>query len=285
MVLIADGGATKTEWCILSATGNKRIKTQGISPYFLNSVQIAELIRSELLPALQQQLNISYIYYYGTGCTAPQTTKVIADALEDLFPGARIEVSYDLVGAAHALCGNKEGIVCILGTGSSSGYYNGKAIEKNIPGLGYVLGDEGSGAYLGKMFAAQYLYDKIDSGLKISFEQEFDLTPDTLLYKIYSGTFVNTLFASFSYFLSRNREHPEVNRILKKGICDFFAIHLSEYEQRYRVPVHFTGSISWTYSDMIRQLCREYEFTCGKIIKEPMDDLLDYYLGLYSLNA
>lgn len=285
MILIADSGATKTEWCIISASGNKRIKTQGISPYFLNSQQVAELIRSELLSAVGEQLNISDIYYYGTGCTAPQTSKVIADALGKVFPQAKINVSYDLFAAAHALCGSNPGIACILGTGSSSGYYDGKAIKKDIAGIGYVLGDEGSGAYLGKLFAAQYLYNKIEAELKFSFEKQLDVNPDRLLYKIYSEPFANRFFASFSYFLSDNREHPQVSVILEKGIRDFFDIHLCEYEQRHDVPIHFTGSISVTYSDIIRQLCTENNFTCGNIIKEPMDSLIDYYRGRYALNA
>lgn len=285
MILIADGGATKTEWCLLSASGNKKIKTQGISPYFLNAGQIAELLRLQLLPDLDEPVDVSEIHYYGTGCTAPQTSKVIADALEQLFPRAKIEVSYDLVGAAHALCGNEAGIACILGTGSSSGYYNGKEIEKNIAGLGYVLGDEGSGAYFGKMFATQYLYGKIDSGLAHSFEQELALTPDTLLYKIYSEPFANRFLASFSFFLSRNKQHPQVSHILRNGLNDFFEIHLSEYSQRHDVPVHFTGSISVVYRDFITQLCVEHKFTCGRIIKDPIDGLADFYLGRYSLNA
>ncbi len=285
VILIADGGATKTEWCVLSASGVKKIKTPGISPYFLNTDQIVQLLRSQLLPEIQQPENIADIHYYGTGCTAPQTSKVIADALEDLFPEANTEVSYDLVGAAHALCGNDAGIACILGTGSSSGYYNGKGIEKNIPGLGYVLGDEGSGAYLGKMFATHYLYNKIDTDLRLSFEHEFDLTPDTLLYKVYSEPFANQFFASFSHFLSRNMNHPQLSVILRKGINDFFDIHLSEYDQRHHVPVHFTGSISTVYSDIIRQLCSEHQFTCGNIMKDPIDGLIDYYLGRNPLNA
>lgn len=281
MILIADSGATKTEWCVLSSSGSERIKTQGISPYFLNSKQIAGLIRSELLPGLRQHSNISDIYYYGTGCTAPPTSKVVEDALKDVFPGAKTSVSYDLIGAAHALCGNSEGIACILGTGSSSGYYDGREIKKNIAGIGYVLGDEGSGAYMGKLFATQYLYNKFDVELSGSFELEFDLTPDKLLYKIYSAPFANRLFASFSFFLCRNKEHPEVNRILKKGLGDFFTVHLSEYPQRHHVPVHFTGSISSTYGDMIRQLCEEHDFQCGNIMKEPMDGLVNYYLSLH----
>lgn len=285
MILIADGGATKTEWCLLSASGNKKIKTQGISPYFLNAEQIAELLRMQLLPDVDEPGTVSEIHYYGTGCTAPQTSKVIADALENLFPRARIQVSYDLVGAAHALCGNDAGIACILGTGSSSGYYNGKEIEKNIPGLGYVLGDEGSGAYFGKMFATQYLYGKIDAELANSFEHELALTTDTLLYKIYSEPFANRFLASFSFFLNKNREHPQVSNILKNGMNDFFEIHLSTYPQRHNVPVHFTGSISVIYRDIIEQLCLEHNFTCGGIIKDPIDGLADFYLGRYSLKA
>lgn len=283
MLLIADSGATKTQWCAVSVSGNAKIKTQGISPYFLTSNQIYELLQKELLPFLPHP-NVSHIHYYGTGCTSDHTVTVLAEALKGLFPSADIHISYDLVGAAHALCGHAAGIACILGTGSSSGYYNGQSIEKNIAGLGYVLGDEGSGAHMGKIFSALYLYGKLDPALCSSFEKEFDIDPATLLSKIYGEQNPNRLLASFSFFLARNRLHPQVEQLLKQSLRDFFEIHISEYKQCRDVPIHFTGSVSFTYSDIIRHLCDEFSFTCGNIIKEPIDGLLAYYLEKKAIN-
>jgi N-acetylglucosamine kinase-like BadF-type ATPase len=277
MILIADGGSTKTEWSIMSDDEDQRINTQGISPYFHSVHQILEILKGELLPFIGHQKNISEIYYYGTGCTGPATINIVSQALTDLFPSAKIEVTYDLVAAAHALCGYEKGIACILGTGSNSGYYNGREIEKNIPGLGYILGDEGSGAYLGKILTCKYLYRKLEPKLKEKFESTFAVSEDTILERIYSGKLVNRYLASFSMFLSDNREHPQVQDILLCGLGDFFSLHIAEYDESHTVPVHFTGSIAWAYRDILLQLCEDHGFYAGKIIKGPMDGLVEYY--------
>jgi glucosamine kinase len=280
MILIADGGATKTEWCVLSGTDDLRIRTKGISPYFLDSTQITQLLREELMPSLPERNNIHSVYYYGTGCTAPLTAQVLHDALTNLFPASAIEIAYDLVAAAHSLCGKEKGIACILGTGSSSGYYNGHSVEKNIAGLGYVLGDEGSGAYLGKLLAGQYLYDKLDAVLHKKFSVQFSCTYDSLLERIYSSSSANSLLASFSVFLSENRGHPVIENILLKGLGDFFSMHISEYEQCRSVPIHFTGGVAFTYKDVLQKLCKEYSFDYGNVVKEPMDGLVKYYRAM-----
>lgn len=147
--LIADSGATKAEWCLLSNGKKKTIITQGISPYFLNTNQIVELLQAELLPRLSK-VKIDEIHYYGTGCANPANAKSVKKALLAVFCGAKAEVTHDLMAAARSLCGRKKGMACILGTGSNTCYYDGKKIVKNSPGIGYALGDEGSGAYLGK---------------------------------------------------------------------------------------------------------------------------------------
>jgi N-acetylglucosamine kinase-like BadF-type ATPase len=149
--LIADSGSTKCEWCLINNGKKKTILTQGISPYFLDTNQIIELLQKELLPKLKN-VEIANIYFYGTGLSNVNNVKIVNTALKKLFKGAKIEINHDLLAAARALCGNKKGIACILGTGSNSCFFNGKKIVKNSPGLGYVLGDEGSGAYLGKKF-------------------------------------------------------------------------------------------------------------------------------------
>jgi glucosamine kinase len=148
-ILIADSGSTKCEWCFISNGRKKIINTQGASPYFLNESQLVAMMRSELLPAMKKSVP-TCVYFYGTGCAAAANRVIVRRAINRIFPNAKIEVEHDLTGAARALCGINKGIIVILGTGSNSGYYNGRKIVRNSPGLGYILGDEGSGAYLGK---------------------------------------------------------------------------------------------------------------------------------------
>ena len=143
--LIADSGSTKTEWCLLHGKKKTLIYSQGMSPYFLTDGQMADIIRQEVVPHLKK-ITVEEIFYYGTGCTSPANVKIVRKALQSIFPGVMIKIETDVDGAAKGLCGNEKGIACILGTGSSSCYYNGKRIVKNNPGLGYILGDEGSGA-------------------------------------------------------------------------------------------------------------------------------------------
>ncbi len=156
VTLIADSGATKAEWCLLENGKKKTYFTQGISPYFLSGEEIAELVRQELSFRLKK-VTVDQLFYYGTGCAAPENALRVKKALRQVFPGAKVDVQTDLMAAARAACGRGKGVVCILGTGSNSCYYNGRAIVKNSPGLGYVLGDEGSGAYLGKKVIQYYL--------------------------------------------------------------------------------------------------------------------------------
>jgi glucosamine kinase len=170
--LIADSGATKTEWCLLDGSKKKIFITQGMSPYFISAEQMQSILINELQPQVKK-ININQIYYYGTGCANPGNVKVVMKVFKDIFPDAEIEVTHDLMAAAKALCGDEKGISCILGTGSNSCYYNGKRIVKNSPGLGYILGDEGSGAYLGKKVIQYYLYDTFDEDLRSRFDAKF----------------------------------------------------------------------------------------------------------------
>ncbi|MBC8032508.1 MAG: N-acetylglucosamine kinase, partial [Chitinophagaceae bacterium] len=163
--LIADSGSTKCEWCILDGKKKKTIFTQGISPYFLNTAEIISLITTDLLPKIKNY-NIEQVFYYGTGCASAGNRLIVRNGLKKIFKGASIIVEHDLLAACRALSGNEKGIVCILGTGSNSCYYNGKKIVKNSPGLGYVLGDEGSGTYLGKKVLQYYLYNTFDEDLR-----------------------------------------------------------------------------------------------------------------------
>lgn len=273
--LIADSGATKTEWCITGQGKTRSILTQGISPYFLSGPQIEELIRRELEPKLKSP--ISEVFYYGTGCANPSNAKMVERALKNVFISARVAVNHDLMGAARALCGRDKGIACILGTGSNSCYYNGTKIMKNSPGLGYVLGDEGSGAYLGKRVVQYYLYQTFDEDLKSRFESEFKTDKSLILDNVYKKPLANRYLAGFAMFLAENRGHYMIENIIEDGLNDFFFNHLCKYRESWLYPINFVGSIAYGFRDVISDLCNSYQFQLGKILKNPMPGLIDYH--------
>jgi N-acetylglucosamine kinase-like BadF-type ATPase len=274
--LIADSGATKAEWCLVNNGKKKILFTQGISPYFLNTQQIADLVSNELAKKLKN-ITIEHINYYGTGCSNAGNAKSIKKALSIVFPKAQINVNTDLMAAARAVCGHEKGIACILGTGSNSCYYNGKNILKNSPGIGYVLGDEGSGAYLGKKVLQYYLYNTFDEDLRARFDAKYVTTAPEILDNVYKRPLPNRYLASFTLFLAENRGHYMVENIIEDGLNDFFFQHLCKYNEVWKYPVNFVGSVAFGFKDVIEQLCNSYEFELGKILKNPMEGLVKYH--------
>ena len=239
-ILIADSGATKCEWCLLQNGKKKLIYTQGISPYFLNEKQIQELLIKELLPKIKNA-QIDKIFYYGTGCITIENKKLVKKSINKVFPASTIFVDHDMTGAALALCGSEKGVACILGTGSNSCYFNGKKIITNRPGLGYVLGDEGSGAYLGKKVLQYYLYETFDEELRYKFDIKYNTNRAEILDNIYKKPLPNRYLASFTIFLSENRGHYMIENILEDGLNDFFFTHLCKYNESWKFPIHFAG--------------------------------------------
>lgn len=274
--LIADSGATKAEWCLLNNGKRKTIFTQGISPYFLNTEQITALLTKELLPKLKN-VHIDEIYYYGTGCANPANAKSVKKAIHIIIPAKKIEVTHDLMAAARALCGREKGIACILGTGSNSCFYNGKKIVKNSPGLGYVLGDEGSGAYLGKKVIQYYLYGTFDEELNGRFDNTYRTNSVEILENVYKKPLPNRYLASFTKFLADNRGHYMIENIIEDGLNDFFFSHLCKYRETWTLPISFAGSVAFGFKDVLQQLCDSYEFELGKVLKNPMDGLVAYH--------
>ena len=274
--LIADSGATKAEWCLIGAGKKKTVFTQGISPYFMNQEQIAELVKTELLPKLKG-VKVNEIYYYGTGCATVANAKIVQKALASLFDKAKIEVTHDLMGAARALCGHDKGIACILGTGSNSCFFNGKKIIKNSPGLGFVLGDEGSGAYLGKKVVQYYLYETFDEELRSRFDAMFTTTKAEILENVYKKPLPNRYLAGYTKFLAENRGHYMIENIIEDGLNDFFFQHLCKYPEVWKMPVHFAGGVAYGFRDVLANLCNSYEFELGRVMKNPMEGLVRYH--------
>ncbi|WP_153796088.1 N-acetylglucosamine kinase [Foetidibacter luteolus] len=274
--LIADSGSTKCEWSLLNGTKKKYVTTQGISPYFLSAVQIEEVLKAELWPVVKKA-EISEVHYYGTGLSNPENVKIIKKVCKKMFPAAQVNAETDLLAAARALCGDSKGIACILGTGSNSCYYNGKKIIKNSPGLGYVLGDEGSGAYLGKKVVQHFLYHTFDDDLNARFVAKFQTNPSEILHNVYKEPRPNRYLASFAIFLAENRGHYMIENIIEDGLNDFFFTHLYKYRETWTQPIHFAGSIAYGFKDILKELCASYELELGKVLKTPMQGLIEYH--------
>jgi glucosamine kinase len=274
--LIADSGATKAEWCLLEGKKKKTFYTQGISPYFLDTEQIRNLISVELMPSLKK-VKIDEVHYYGTGCSNPKNVKSIKKAIQQCIPSAKVEVTHDLMAAARASCGREKGIACILGTGSNSCYYNGKKIVKNSPGLGFILGDEGSGAYLGKKVIQYYLYKTFDEDLNARFDAEYTTNHMEILESVYKKPMPNRYLSTFALFLAQNRGHYMIENIIEDGLNDFFFTHLYKYRESWTLPIHFVGSVAFGFRDVLADLCNSYELQLGNVLKNPMEGLIRYH--------
>jgi glucosamine kinase len=274
--LIADSGSTKTEWCLLKGNTKNIFTSQGMSPYFIGGQQMENIINLEVLPSLKK-VQVEELYYYGTGCANPGNARMVKKALKNCFPNAIIHVDTDVTGAAKALCGDEKGIACILGTGSSSCYYNGKRIVKSSPGLGFILGDEGSGAYLGKKVIQYYLYNTFDGDLRSRFDAKFVTNVNEILNAVYKESLPNRYLASFAIFLAENRGHYMVENIIEDGLNDFFYAQVYKYRESWKFPVHFTGGIAFGFKDVLQQMCESYQLQLGNVLKNPMEGLIKYH--------
>jgi N-acetylglucosamine kinase-like BadF-type ATPase len=275
-ILLADAGATKAEWRLLGAGKPKKIITPGISPYLLTSAQVQELLLQELLPKLKGA-EVAELHYFGTGCGNPGNVSMLKHAFRKLLPGTKLRVDSDMVGAAIALCRSDKGIACILGTGSNSCFFNGKKIVKNNPALGFILGDEGSGAYLGKKVIQYYLYGTFDEELRARFDARFVTTRVEILDAVYKQPLPNRYLASFTAFLAENRGHYMIENIIEDGLNDFFYQHLYKYTESWKYPIHFAGGVAWGFRDVLQELCHAYELELGRVIRTPMDGLAEHF--------
>lgn len=280
MILIADGGSTKTDWSIVS--GNQeidRIKTRGINPFFQTEEEISAEIRDHLIPQIKKYDSIEAVYFYGAGCAFPEKNEVLRRAITCYLP-VRVEVGSDLLAAARALCGHSPGIACILGTGSNSCLYDGKEIVRNISPLGFILGDEGSGAVLGKLLVGDVLKNQLPVALQEAFFAEFGLTPAMIMEKVYKQPFPNRFLASLSPFLIRHIENPAIYSLVSNSFRGFFARNVMQYDGRQDHPVHLIGSIAWYYQDILRDIAREFGLRLGTVVQSPVHGLILYHSSL-----
>jgi N-acetylglucosamine kinase-like BadF-type ATPase len=275
-ILIADSGATKTEWCLLSNGKKKIIITQGLSPFFLNTNQIIEILEKELWRKMKD-VEVNEIYFYGTGCSDKLNNAIVANAFKAKYKKAKINIDHDMMGAAKSVCHYNKGVACILGTGSSACFFNGKTITKSRTGLGYALGDEGSGSYLGRKVIQYFLYETFDEELMDAFKRKFNVTRKDILDNVYKKPFPQRYMATFTPFLSEHRGHYMIENIIEDGLFDFFFKHLNKFSESWKYPIHFVGGVAFAFKDVLKELCNNYGFTFGTLHKRPMDGLIKLY--------
>ena len=277
MILIADSGATKTDWCLGKKTTDARIiQTQGINPFHQSAEHIYKVLTEELLPQLGEENHITHIHFYGAGCT-PEKSVIVKEQLQALFLAADIDVQSDLLGAARSLCGKEQGIACILGTGSNSCLYDGEKIIANVSPLGYILGDEGSGAVLGKRLVGDCLKHQLPEHICQAFLNETGLTPGDIINKVYRQPQANRFLASLTPFLSAHREEPGIHTLLSDCFTEFFKRNVMQYAYE-GTEVHFTGSIAWYFQEEVKEAAESLGIRTGKFIKSPIHGLINYHL-------
>lgn len=277
MILIADGGSTKADWICLDMAGNQVFKTRtnGLNPEILNAEAVLHRIQenNEISSCKDQ---VTQVYFYGAGCGTERLTTLLTSIFESFFKNAKVVVKEDTFAAVYAVT-NKPGIVCILGTGSNSCYFDGENVDVRVPSLGYILMDEASGNYFGKKLIQDYYYSKMPKKAAELFEKQFDLDTDTIKRNIYKEENPNAYLATFAEFLLRNERTAYFNKVLRKGIVEFFKNRVLTYNESEEVPVHFVGSIAFFGKDIIEDVANYYRVVLGKVVRRPIDGLIDYH--------
>jgi len=277
MILIADGGSTKADWVLLDKLGKEvlRTRTGGLNP----AVSDADLLISRIQEnsvLVDYKDSITNVYFYGAGCGTEKPTLLLKSIFESFFVNAKVVVKEDTYAAVYAVT-SEPGIVCILGTGSNSCYFDGENVEARVPSLGYILMDEASGNYFGKKLLRDYYYHKMPKNIAKKFEEQYNLDADTIKRNIYKEENPNTYLAHFAEFILKNNRNCYFNKILHKGMKDFFKNRILPYPESEKLPVHFVGSIAYFSQDIIKDVARYHMIKLGNIVRRPIDGLIEYH--------
>lgn len=287
ITLIVDSGSTKTSWCFAflpdtkSADGARTVTTEGLNPAVMSAEEVEEKIAKALNHCLQSlsisAADVENVFFYGAGCIAGRTV-VVSESIQSILVDARIYVADDLLGAARALCGHKAGIACILGTGSNSCLYDGKNIVAHTPALGYVLGDEGSGAVLGRKFLNAVLKQTLPENIRKRFLQESGLDMAEVINRVYRSPAPNRFLASMSKYIHGYLDEKEVRDIVIDNFEDFIRNNILAYGDEFRT-INVVGSIAYHYKEQLTEAASRNGFQIGKIIKSPIEGLIEFHMS------
>jgi len=276
MILIADSGSSKTDWRVAEVGETvKKVMTTGINPYLQDEEAIAEELKLSLFPEIEEY-NIHAVYFYGAGCSFPHEKQILAEVIGAEIK-APIEVYSDLMGAARGLCGFMPGIACILGTGSNSCLYDGVEIIQHTPALGFILGDEGSGAALGKRLVNDCLKNQLPEHLRNKFLSEYELTTEVILERVYRQPFPNRFLSNLSRFLLDNLLEEAVHNLVLDCFKEFLVKNVKQYKGSDKFPIHFTGSIAYFFQAVLREAIIAVGLHPGVMTQSPMEGLIRYH--------
>lgn len=277
MILVADSGSSKTDWMGYSPNETINFSTQGINPYFLNAHDIFKLFsKKKEIAAYADQ--VKEIYFFGAGCSSPDKVEVISNGISSFFTQAYVSVEHDLIGSAYATCGDDKGLTCILGTGSNISYYDGKNLHNGMHGLGYVLGDEGSGTSFGRKLITSYLYGNMPADLGVEFAADYQIDKETVITNLYQKSSPNIYLANISRFMADHHTHPFIIELLREGFQEFVDNNVKEYAGYKNLDCHFVGSIAFYYQDILKEVCIKNQVRVGKIYQKPIEGIYNYIL-------
>lgn len=281
MMLIADSGSTKCDWQLVNEDNSRQsFLTMGFNPFFHSTDFIINELKKELVPKLPDsvfQVPFS-IYFYGAGCSSKERNEQIKNSIQSVFPKADILVDHDLLASAYALYEGEPFIACILGTGSNSCFFDGKKVSEEIPALGYLLGDEGSGSYYGKILLKKFLYKQLPGKINATLEKEYNLNKEIIFDHVYNKPGANVYLASFFRVLTKHKEEEFVRNIVKAGLSDFMENHIYCFRNFKEVKSNFVGSVAFFFEDLLRETATGMGIQVSKVIRQPINSLVDYHL-------
>ncbi|TYP97366.1 N-acetylglucosamine kinase-like BadF-type ATPase [Tenacibaculum adriaticum] len=278
MILIADGGSTKADWIALDNNKNEifRVRTLGLNPAVIPQEELTNRIVN-MFQLINVKDEVTEVHFYGAGCGTPKPVEILHEVMQEIFSNAEINIAEDMLAAVYAATGKNPAIVCILGTGSNSCYFNGNEIEMLVPSLGYTVMDEASGNYFGKQLLRDYFYKKMPKKISKSFEEQYNLDADFIKMNLYRQPNPNMYLASFAKFMFDFKDEKYIKKVIKKGFQEFFSCRILPYNKTAETPIYFIGSIAYYFKDILEKVANKHNLEVTGIIQRPIDNLLDYH--------
>ena len=280
MILIADSGSTKCNWAACNKEGNviKKYKTIGFHPYFITEKEILEELNSSGLKNLKEE--ITAVFFYGAGCSSKELNQIIKNPFKDFFLNAKVNIYHDLNAACYSMYDGDPAIICILGTGSNSCLFDGKQIYQHAPALGFILGDEASGNYFGRKIINLYFNNQLDYKLRSIYEKKYKTDIVTIKSNVYNNSRPNAFLANFFPFVSENKKHPQIQKIISDALNIFFTLHIKCFENYKDMKIHFIGSVAFFLKDEILKVSKNHKCNIGNIVRDPLEKLIHYHFNI-----
>ncbi|WP_397447276.1 N-acetylglucosamine kinase [Polaribacter sp. R77954] len=279
MILIADGGSTKADWIAINDDKKEefRVRTLGLNPAVVAEDELKNRIVN-MFQLINIKEDVKEIHFYGAGCGTPKPAKILENILQSIFINAKINIAEDMLAAVYAATGKEPALVCILGTGSNSCYFDGENVQMKTASLGYILMDEASGNYFGKLLLREYYYNKMPLAIAEKFNEEFNLDADYIKQNLYRMPNPNMYLASFAKFMFDFKDEKYIKRIIKRGFQEFFTYRILPFDKSSDTPLYFIGSIAFYFRDILEKVAKKYDLEVTDVIQRPIDNLLKYHI-------